>query len=48
MVVERRISAAVCYLTGTMKSRKRLTFEYTTILLAHTNNVAVVELHDEA
>jgi len=47
MVVESRISAEdmLALVTG---GDGGLTFEDTTVFFTHTNNIAVVEFHDEA
>jgi hypothetical protein len=47
MVVERRISAKDM-LALVVGGDRRLMFKDPTVLFTHTNNVAVVELHDEA
>jgi hypothetical protein len=47
MVVERRISAEDM-LALVIGGDRGLTFEDTTVVFTHTDNIAVVELHDEA
>lgn len=47
MVVERRISAEDM-LALVIGGDGRLTFEDTTVFFTHTDNIAVIELHDEA